>query len=150
MASEGWTIRAGRWDLASSASLTNGSDAMPTRRQVMTAALVALAAIVALIVPTSCYYNRVDPESLQSQLIATGIVGSNPDEAASTLRRLVLPRGCDLVIGEFNAATKLLYASISNAQRRGWHVWRARVTISFDASDRVEGVSVDLTADRPL
>lgn len=122
---------------------------MSTRRR-LTVALVALAAIVAIVVPTSCYYSRVEPESLRSELISAGIMGSNPDEAANTLRRLVLPRGSDLLVGEFNATTKLLYASVSKAQRRGWHIWRARVKISFNASNRVDGVTVDLTADRPL
>jgi hypothetical protein len=123
---------------------------MLARRQLTLAVLIVIAAIVVIVIPTSCYYSRVDEESLRSELLAAGILGSSPEEAANVLRRLEVPRGSDLTVGEFNATTRLLYASVSNAQRRGWLVWRARVTIAFDAGHRAEVVSVDLTADRPL
>src|SRR3712207_5586927 len=110
---------------------------MSLRTQLKVAALIALAAITAIIVPTSCYYSRIEPQSLRSELIAAGIMGSDAEAAATKLRRLELPRGSALLVGEYNATTKLLYASVSNAQRRGWHVWRARVTLSFNGSDRV-------------
>lgn len=124
---------------------------MPTRRTLIGGVLVLALAILASVVPKALYYERISSESLRSELLAAGIVGSGPEQAAGILRQLELPTGCELSVGDYNARTKQLYASVSNAQRRGWHVWRARVTLAFSSDSlTVQNVLVDLVADRPL
>lgn len=123
---------------------------MFSRRHAAIAGLTMLAVALVLAMWPRYYYDRVWPATLERQLLDAGVVGSSPGEATRLLEALERPRGSQLTVGAFNHSDRVMYASLSNAQRRGWHIWRARVLLAFDQHPRVVSVQVDLTADQPL
>lgn len=123
---------------------------MPARIPKSAVVLAGVVAVLAIFVVSFVYYDRIDPEAVESELMAEGIVGSTRAEAVDALNRLTIPAGSELSVGSFDPSTRTLFASISNAQRLLWQVWRVQVTVGFDSSERVESVSVNLTGDRPL
>jgi hypothetical protein len=113
----------------------------------LVAALSIALALAVLLGAKFCYYRRVEPEAVRSQLIAAGIVGQSPTAAAATLRQLSLPRGSTLAVGTFDPAAKQLHAAIDDAARVGWYVWYASITLGFDDANRVDRVTVALAGD---
>lgn len=103
-----------------------------------------------LLLASYCFANRVDPTRLRAELLNAGVIGSDPQAAANAIASVRIPRGSVMTIGGFDPKTRTMYASVSNAARRGWLVWRARVTVSFDETQRASAVSVDLISERPI
>jgi hypothetical protein len=108
---------------------------------------VVLAILTVLLGVHSCFYNRLEPETVRSQLIAAGIMGQTLDSAVATLKQLKLPRGTRLGMGTFDPTTRELDVGIDDAVRFGWVVWYVRITLRFDADNRVDHVSAELAAD---
>ena len=123
---------------------------MLTKRQLSVVGVLGATVVVALLLSNLVYYDRIDPEEFRAELIERGIIGSTPLEANAILSTISIPEGSEVVVGRFNPATGRAFASVSNAQRLAWNVWRVRVELIYNTSQRVDSVEVTLTADRPL
>lgn len=120
-----------------------------TTRRVVIASVLTLASL-GVVVPRYVYHNRVRVTDVRSQLADAGIVGLSPAEVANRLASLPPLAHSRMVVGDYDATTRVLVGSIDNARRLGPYTWRIVVTVRFDSTGSASSFETKYSAVRPL